>query len=226
MQQLTERAPESASRRSGGILEYLERIGQIRRTRGGAAYVGESITALDERARQGISEKQAIGRAAAALVQPGEAVFLDGGTTTLEVARNLTGKSLQVVTNSIPVVNLLANQPQIELVVIGGYVYPKTGVALGPLAMAALSEIHVRRLFMSVGGITEKGLYNSNALLADTERSMLSAAEEVIVVADSSKFGHSALAPFVSARSRPPRGGRFGNSDEWKQLAHRAQGSR
>jgi DeoR family fructose operon transcriptional repressor len=193
MQQLAERAgvSESTVRRD---LEYLERVGQIRRTRGGAAYVGESITPLDERAGQAPSEKQAIAIAAAALVQPGEAILLDGGTTTLEVARHLIGKSLQVVTNSVPVVNLLANQPQIELVVIGGYLYPKTGVALGPLAMAALAEIHVRRLFMSVGGITEKGLYNSNALLADTERSMLSATEEVIVVADSSKFGHSALA--------------------------------
>src|SRR5579863_2241934 len=140
MQQLAERAgvSESTVRRD---LEFLEKIGQIRRTRGGAAYVGESLTGLDIRASQAFPEKLAIGRAAAALVQPGEAVLLDGGTTTLEVARNLIGKSLQVVTNSLPVVNLLANQPQIELVIIGGYVYPKTGVALGPLATAALSNI-------------------------------------------------------------------------------------
>ncbi|MGQ0633447.1 MAG: DeoR/GlpR family DNA-binding transcription regulator [Planctomycetaceae bacterium] len=193
LQLLTERAgvSESTVRRD---LEYLERIGQIRRTRGGAAYVGESITTLDQRSVQAQREKQAVGRAAAALVTAGETVLLDGGTTTLEVARNLVGKSLQVVTNSLPVVNLLANQAQIELVLVGGYVYPKTGAALGPLAMAALSQVHVRRLFMSVGGITEKGLFNSNTLLADTERSMLAAAEEVIVVTDSSKLGHRALA--------------------------------
>jgi DeoR/GlpR family transcriptional regulator of sugar metabolism len=216
MQQLAERAgvSESTVRRD---LEYLERIGQIRRTRGGAAYVGESITPLDERAGQAPSEKQAIGRAAAALVQPGEAILLDGGTTTLEVARHLIGKSLQVVTNSVPVVNLLANQSQIELVVIGGYLYPKTGVALGPLAMAALVEIHVRRLFMSVGGITEKGLYNSNALLADTERSMLSAAEEVIVVADSGKFGHSALAHLCSLDRVHRVVVDAGLSEDWKR---------
>lgn len=181
---------ESTVRRD---LEYLERIGQIRRTRGGAAYVGESLTTLDERAVQALPQKQAVGRAAGALVSGGETVLLDGGTTTLEVARNLGGRSLQVVTNSLPVATLLANQPQIELITIGGYVYPKTGVALGPLAIAALSQIHVKRLFMSVGGITEKGLYNSNTLLAETERSMLAAAEEVIVVTDSSKLGHSAL---------------------------------
>ncbi|RPI91153.1 MAG: DeoR/GlpR transcriptional regulator [Planctomycetaceae bacterium] len=182
---------ESTVRRD---LEQLERMGQVRRTRGGAAYVGDSIATLDERSVKSQPEKQLVGRAAAELVQPGETILLDGGTTTLEVARHLIGKSLQVATNSLPVVNLLASQPQIELLMIGGYLYPKTGVALGPLAIAALSQISVRRLFMSVGGITPRGLYNSNTLLADTERAMLNAAEEVIVVTDSSKLGHSALA--------------------------------
>jgi DeoR/GlpR family transcriptional regulator of sugar metabolism len=113
----------------------------------------------------------------------------------LEVARQLIGKSLQVVTNSLPIVSLLVNQPNIELVMIGGYLYPKTGVALGPLAVATLENIHVRRLMMSVGGITEKGLFNSNALLVETERQMIEAAEEIVVVSDSSKLGHSAAAP-------------------------------
>jgi DeoR/GlpR family transcriptional regulator of sugar metabolism len=90
-------------------------------------------------------------------------------------------------------------------------------IVLGPLAMAALSEIHVRRLFMSVGGITEKGLYNSNALLADTERSMLSAAEEVIVVADSAKFGHSALAHLCPLNRVHRVVADPGLSDEWKR---------
>jgi DeoR/GlpR family transcriptional regulator of sugar metabolism len=121
-------------------------------------------------------------------------VLLDGGTTTLEVARRLAGKSLQVVTNSLPIAGLLINQPQIELIVIGGYVYPTTGVALGPMAVAALANVHVRRLFMSAGGITENGLYNSNALLVETERRMIDAADEVVLVSDSGKLGHSALA--------------------------------
>src|SRR5260370_16792535 len=90
---------ESTVRRD---LEYLERIGQIRRTRGGAAYVGESLTPLDERAGQAFPEKQAVGRAAAALVQSGEAFLLDGGTTTLEVARNLAGNAFHLLTHSSP----------------------------------------------------------------------------------------------------------------------------
>jgi len=188
-------ASESTVRRD---LEYLDRIGQIRRTRGGASYAGESLAGFEERTSQATFEKLAIARVAADLIQEGEAVLLDGGTTTLEVARQLSGRTLQVVTNSLPIVNLLVNQPQIELIQIGGYLFPKTGVALGPLAIAALSQIHVRRLIMSVGGITEAGLFNTNTLLVETERQMLLSAEEVVVVTDSSKLGHAALAHLCS----------------------------
>lgn len=182
---------ESTVRRD---LEYLDRIGQVRRTRGGASYAGESLAGFEERVSQATAQKQAIARIAASLIQDGEAVLLDGGTTTLEVARQLIGRTLQVVTNSLPIVNLLVNQPQIELIQIGGYLFPKTGVALGPVAISALKQIHVRRLVISVGGITEFGLFNTNTLLVETERQMLTSAEEVVVVTDSSKLGHAALA--------------------------------
>lgn len=206
---------ESTIRRD---LEYLESIGQIRRTRGGASYIGESLTALDVRITQQLPQKQSVGRAAAALVQPGEAVLLDGGTTTLEVARHLIGKSLQVVTNSLPIVNLLASQPDIELIMLGGYVYPKTGVALGPATMTALEQIHVRRLFTGVSGITERGLFNSNTLLVDTERCMLAAAEEVVVVTDSSKLGHSALAHLCPLDKVHRVVVDAGITDEWRDI--------
>lgn len=183
-------ASESTIRRD---LEHLDRIGQVRRTRGGAAYVGESLPGFEERTSQATLEKQAVAKVAASLIQPDEAVLLDGGTTTLEVARQLTGRSIQVVTNSLPIISLLMNYPQIELIQIGGYLFPRTGVALGPLALSALSQIHVRRLIMSVGGITEAGFFNTNTLLVETERQMMLSAEEVVVVADSSKLGHSAL---------------------------------
>jgi DeoR/GlpR family transcriptional regulator of sugar metabolism len=183
-------ASESTVRRD---LEYLDRIGQIRRTRGGAAYIGESLSGFDDRRQKAAIEKQRIGRRAAELIESGETVLLDGGTTTLEVARHLPGKSLQVVTNSLPIVNLLVGAPDIELVFLGGYLYPKTGVALGALTAAALKAIHVRRVVMSAGGITEAGLFNSNSLLVEAERQMLEAADEVIVVADHTKLGHSEL---------------------------------
>ena len=212
-------ASESTIRRD---LEYLDRIGQIRRTRGGASFTGESLTGFEERRSQATSEKQAVARVAASLIQPGEAVLLDGGTTTLEVARQLIGRALHVVTNSLPIVNLLANQAEIELIQIGGYLFPKTGVALGPLAVSALSQIHVRRLFMSVGGITEQGLFNTNTLLVETERQMMLSAEEVVVVTDSSKLGHSALAHLCPLQKIHQLVVDRGITDEWRRILENA----
>ena len=185
---------ESTIRRD---LEQLEHSGVIRRTHGGAYYAGEGLAvmpAFEDRTATALDEKRDIARRVASLIGDGEAVLLDGGTTTYEVARQLVGRSLQVVTNSLPIANLFAASRQVDLILIGGYVYPKTGVALGPLSNRMLADIHVRRTIMSVGGITEKGLFNSNMLLVETERAMMRAAEEVIVVADHTKFGRQALA--------------------------------
>lgn len=210
---------ESTVRRD---LEHLDKIGQIRRTRGGAAYVGESLTGFDERSFRSSREKQLVAKATAELIEEGETILLDGGTTTLEVARRLSGKSLQVVTNSLPIAVLLANSPGIELVFVGGYLYPKTGVALGPLAVAALENVRVRRLVMSVGGITQQGLFNSNALLAETERKMMEVAEEVVVVSDSSKLGHPALAHLCELEKVDRMVIDSGINNEWRQTFQQA----
>lgn len=208
-------ASESTVRRD---LEYLDRIGQVRRTRGGVAYVGESLTTLDERRQRAAAEKQRIGRKTADLIQSGETVLLDGGSTTLEVARNLAGKTLQVVTNSLPIVNQLVGAANIELIYLGGYLYPKTGVALGELTIEALKRIHARRLIMSVGGITEAGLFNSNSLLVEAERQMIEAADEVIVVADSGKLGHSELTRLCPLDVVDQLVIDAGITDEWRRI--------
>lgn len=184
-------ASESTIRRD---LEYLDAQGHLHRTRGGAAYAGDSLTDFDVRRNQASLQKRRIAQQTAQLIQDGETVLLDGGTTTLEVARNLRGKALQVVTNSLPIAALLMNQPSVELIFVGGYVYPKTGVALGDHAVTALKTINVSRLVMSAGGVTNEGLFNSNTLLVETERQMIEAAEHVTLVADSTKFGQRALA--------------------------------
>ena len=80
-----------------------------------------------------------------ARIRDGDAVLLDGGTTTLEVARLLVGRPMQIVTNSLPIANLFANSRETDLVMLGGYVYPKTGVALGPLTVRMMDDIHVHQ---------------------------------------------------------------------------------
>ncbi|WP_406696608.1 DeoR/GlpR family DNA-binding transcription regulator [Singulisphaera sp. Ch08] len=184
---------ESTVRRD---LENLDLTGAIKRTHGGAVFQGElrTLPALEDRVTTAATEKQVIGRAAALLFEDGDTVLLDGGTTTLEVARSLLGRSLQIVTNSLPIAQLVASCPSIDLILIGGYVYPRTGVALGPLAIATMQGIRVRKAVLGAGGIVAEGIYNSNLLLVETERQMMSCGQEVIIVADHSKFGRLALA--------------------------------
>jgi DeoR/GlpR family transcriptional regulator of sugar metabolism len=176
-------------------LESLDQAGAIQRTHGGAicSVEARALPALDERATTALAEKQAIGRATAALLADGDTVLLDGGTTTLEVARALVGRPMQVVTNSLPIAQLLAASPQTDLILIGGYVYPRTGVALGPLAVATMEGIRVHTVVMGAGGIVAEGVFNSNSILVETERQMMRCGQEVLVVADSSKFGRLAL---------------------------------
>src|SRR6516164_928217 len=184
---------ESTIRRD---LEALDLAGSIKRTHGGAVYTGEvrSMPAFDDRTGTAAAEKRAIGLAAAALIEDGDTVLLDGGTTTLEVARALVGRRVQVVTNSLPIAQLLASSQQTDLILIGGYVYPRTGVALGPLAVATMQSIRVRTAILGAGGIVAEGIYNSNLLLVETERQMMSCGQEVMIVADHTKFGRLALA--------------------------------
>lgn len=212
-------ASESTIRRD---LEYLDAIGQIQRTRGGASFVGDSLSDFDARKSRASDEKQQIARRTADLICSGETVLLDGGTTTLEVARYLTGKSLQILTNSLPIASLLMNRPEIELIFIGGYVYPKTGVALGEQAVEALRKMHAGRLVMSTGGITAEGLFNSNALLVDTERQMIRTADRVTLVADSSKFGQRALAMLCALTDVHEIVTDDGVSDEWRAVMESA----
>ncbi len=207
-------ASESTIRRD---LEYLDTQGHLHRTRGGAAYAGESLMDFDARQNQASREKQLIAQRTAERIPAGETVLLDGGTTTLEVARFLNGKPLQVVTNSLPIASLLMNQPEIELIFVGGYVYPKTGVALGDQAIEALKKINVSRLVMSTGGVTSEGLFNSNALLVETERQMIASAERVTLAADSTKFGQRALSHLCPLSAVHEIVTDDGISDEWRQ---------
>ena len=183
---------ESTVRRD---LDALEEQGSARRTHGGVLYSGgmPRLAEFDERQPANWAAKRAIAVTAASVIEDGETVLLDGGTTTYEVARLLVGRSLQVVTNSLPVANLFATEARTDLVLLGGYVSPRTGVCLGPYANELLGRLHVTTTVLSAAGISEEGLFNAHLLLAETEQAMLKAAGRVMVVADSSKFGRKSL---------------------------------
>ncbi|HEY2147230.1 MAG TPA: DeoR/GlpR family DNA-binding transcription regulator [Pirellulales bacterium] len=184
---------ESTVRRD---IDQLELSGTAKRTHGGVFYTGSSpkLPHFDERQPAQWDKKRLIAGRAAELIENGDTLLLDGGTTAYEVARLLVGRPLQIVTNSLPVANLFASSANTDLILLGGYVYPRTGVSLGPYANEMLARLNVRKTVLSVAAINDRGFYNSNLLLVETERAMMQAAEEVIVVADSTKFGHQSLA--------------------------------
>jgi DeoR family fructose operon transcriptional repressor len=186
-------ASESTIRRD---LDHWHQQGVLKRTHGGAVYLGDNVTLppLEERSTRQLEEKRLIAQATAARIADGDAVLLDGGTTTLEVARRLVDRPVQIVTNSLPIASLFATNRSGDLVFLGGYVYPKTGVALGPLTVRMLEDVHVNQTVMSVSGVTAKGLFNSNLLLVETEQQMMRCADEVVVVVDHTKIGRPALA--------------------------------
>ena len=173
--------------------------GIVQRTHGGVIWIGEKDNtsprpyAFDQRMAYNIEEKRRIARAARSLVQPGETVLIDGGTTTFYLAEELIGIPLQIVTNSLPIANLFLNDDNVELVLTGGLMYPRYGVFLGPTAENVLSTIHTKTMFMSVAGIHDGSLYNQNVLLVQSELRMMQQAQQVILLADAGKFGQQAL---------------------------------
>ncbi len=212
---------ESTVRRD---LDYLEESGTAKRTHGGVFYTGASpkLPHFEEREPANWERKRAIAVRAAELIQNGDTVLLDGGTTTYEVVQILVGRSLQVVTNSLPVANLFASHSNTDLVLLGGYIYPRTGVALGPYANEMLAHLNVHKTVLSVAGINDRGFYNSNLLLVETERAMMRSADEVIVVADSAKFGRRSLAHLAALGDAHCMVVDDGISDDWKSKVEEA----
>ncbi len=184
---------ESTVRRD---LEQLEENNSIKRIHGGVLYAGSSpkLPHFESRAPARWEQKLAIAHRTVQMIEDGETVLLDGGSTTFEVARLLVGRPLHVVTTSLPVANLFASDPGSDLVMVGGNICPRTGVAEGPIAEDMISRLRVSKTVLSVAGISEEGFFNNNLLLVETERAMMKAADQVIVVADSSKFGRQSLA--------------------------------
>lgn len=177
-------------------LASLEGVGVLRRTHGGARLINprsDEFT-FSIRDTHQLQEKEVIGRACADLIQSNQSVIIDAGTTAYHVARHLQNKSPQIITNSLPVAQLFAASPRVELLLSGGVVYPRLGVLVGPLALESFSKLHVDVAIMSAGGITMDGVTNSHSLLIDTQLAMMHASARVIFCLDHTKFNRSSVA--------------------------------
>ncbi len=185
---------ESTARRD---LDALVEGGQIRRTRGGAVSVAEPPTSrLGFADREGIAvaEKRAIAGLIAADVQENQTLILDGGTTCCEVARALAGRHISVITNSVPIASRLGAEVDTEVTLVGGYLYPRTGVALGAAAEAMLAALRADKLVLSCAAANRDGVFNVNEMMAAVEQRMIAAADEVVLAVDHTKFGKRSIA--------------------------------
>ena len=170
-------------------LNSLAQKGIIMRTRGGASPAFHPNVIV----RQGLmtAEKNRIAQAAAALIDDGDTIMIEAGTTTSLVARYLLGKrDIRIVTNSTLILPFARTNPGIHLTMIGGEFRPATESLVGPLALKELDRFHVRLAFVGTDGFTMvNGLTAHQVEGAEIVRKMAERSETNVLVADSSKYG-------------------------------------
>ena len=184
-------------------LSRLEVGGRIVRVHGGAKLPEAEDapghltgTPFDQSITRRLAEKQAIGKAAAALCRPGEGVMIDGGTTTLQMCPHLAGLNLQVLTNSLHIVDALLPQAGTRILLPSGSVFREQNIILAPAGEESMPRFHAPRLFMGAASVGPQGVMQQDVILVAAERRLIDRADEVVLLVDSSKF-HSSSGTIV-----------------------------
>lgn len=178
-------------------LGEIEQEGLLKRTHGGV--IVEQWTHDEppfiERSNQRLEQKMRIGKMAASMVEDGEHIIIDSGTTTLHIAKNLVHRSnITVVTNDMNIAAELKDASGIKVIVTGGELYPSSYMLNGMFTDHVLRSLHVEKAFMGIPAIHPKhGLMHPEAQLVTAKQGMIHAAQEIIVVADDSKIGKLSL---------------------------------
>ena len=189
-------------------LQVLEREGAIDRTHGGARIAeGSSVEmAFQERAKRNLAAKRAIAAAAYELLTPHATVFLDAGTTVLQLARliRLNPLPLRIFTNGLAVAQEFLNIPNLEVSLLGGQLRSENASTVGPQAEAMIESLWFDQLFLGVSAIGPDGaIYSVDSAEANLNRCMLGRAAQSFLLADSTKFGTMApyrVGPLAAAR--------------------------
>jgi len=172
-------------------IKELDEKGMLIRTHGGAIAreEGEHEPSFKEKQDKYYKEKESIGKLAAGLVNEGDIILLDSGTTTLQIAKELIVKNITVVTNSLDIAYELEKKPDVEVVLTGGIMRWNTRAMVGPVADGALEKFHVDIAFMGTNYISiDGGLTTHNMMEANTKSNMINIAKRVFVVCDHTKF--------------------------------------
>ncbi len=179
-------------------LAILESVGALTRTHGGALSVLDADQPLDVKQLRHRPEKQRIAAAAAALIQEGETIILDSGTTTAEIARQIRTLELQsvnVITNALNIAALLIDVPSVRLIVPGGILRRESNSLSGPMAETALGALRANRLYLGADAVDAQiGVMTPHLAEAELNAKMIGISQQVVVVADSSKFARRNIA--------------------------------
>jgi DeoR/GlpR family transcriptional regulator of sugar metabolism len=179
-------------------LRELAREGLLQRVHGGALPASKAVADLNTRQSVSTAEKLAIGRAAAAMVQTGQVVFLDGGTTAIHVARSLSSSLKATIVTHSPTVAVALADHAVEVIIVGGRLFRHSMVAVGAAARDEIARIRADIYFMGVTGVhPEVGLTTGDVEEAAIKRAILQASGETVVLASPEKLG--AASPFVVA---------------------------
>ena len=175
-------------------LAELASQGRVRKFHGGAVLADAAREgAFPARLSEAIKEKRAVARAAAALFQPGDTIFVDTGTTTLLLAEELACRlGLTVITNSPRIAQIVAGGGS-AVFVIGGSYRADVGEMVGPLAVEQIGRFRAGHAVLTVGGMDQTGAMDFHLDEAQVARAMVAQVQTVTVVADSSKLGKTAL---------------------------------
>ena len=187
-------------------LQVLEDLGLLKRVHGGALRTPDPAAGneLSSRWYDNLEKKERIGLAAAQMVQRGDHLLIDSGTTTLQVVRHLspellTSGNLSVITASLPIVREVGKHPGVHLILLGGVYMQAYDLVVGPQTIDSLRNLHANKLFLGTDGLTlSHGITTANVLEAEVDQAMVNASTETIVVSDSSKIGVIGLATIMS----------------------------
>jgi DeoR/GlpR family transcriptional regulator of sugar metabolism len=176
-------------------LDTMARLGVVDRSHGGATLPSEPAeTPYDVKVARQVRQKRAIARAVAQGVDDGCSLLLDSGSTTLEVARALRGhRDLTVVTNDLRVASELADHDGMRLLVPGGELQPSVYTLNSERAASVIRDFHVDHAILGADAVDPAGITNANHNEVEMKRAMIGSADRVVVVADSTKFGTTAL---------------------------------
>ena len=177
-------------------LDKLEKNNLLVRAHGGAFKTNNIALTVVEKKQINLAEKRLIGKKAASLLQEEDTVILDSGTTTFEITNNISDKqSLRIISNALDIVNNLSQFKNIEVIMPGGFLKDFSMSMVGPLAEKNLRQLYCNTLFLGIDGVRPNvGIFTHYIEEAHLNQLMIDVADEVIVVADSSKFQKSGMA--------------------------------